>query len=214
MKPDPLSVVSRLRTKLHSLWLRSCYPFPAMGRNVSIHYSCQIDRENANRIRFGSNVYVAPDVWFNVLPGKQDTAVIIEDGCKIGRRSMISAKNSIHIGRDVLISPAALIMDHNHGFSDVTRAIHTQDVTEGGTIYLDSGCWLGYNAVVLCNRGELVIGRNSVVGANSVVTSSVPPLCVVCGNPARVVRRFDDAEGLWRHVNHESPDRYMEVSCR
>jgi maltose O-acetyltransferase len=34
------------------------------------------------------------------------------------------------------------------------------------------------------------VGKNSVIGAGSVVTKDVPANCLVLGNPARVVRRF------------------------
>ena len=39
------------------------------------------------------------------------------------------------------------------------------------------------------------IGHGAVIAAASVVSSDVPPYCVVAGNPARIVRRrFDDAD--------------------
>jgi acetyltransferase-like isoleucine patch superfamily enzyme len=40
-----------------------------------------------------------------------------------------------------------------------------------------------------------------VIGANSVVTRSVPPYSVVAGNPARVVRQFDSQERKWVRVS-------------
>jgi len=35
---------------------------------------------------------------------------------------------------------------------------------------------------------NVVIGKNAMVGAGSVVTKSVPPQSVVAGNPAKVLR--------------------------
>ena len=40
-------------------------------------------------------------------------------------------------------------------------------------------------AVVL---GEIKIGDNVVIGANAVVTKSVPNNCTVAGNPAMIIR--------------------------
>ena len=37
-------------------------------------------------------------------------------------------------------------------------------------------------------------GRNSVVGAGSVVTRSIPANCVAVGNPCRVIRQIDNGE--------------------
>jgi acetyltransferase-like isoleucine patch superfamily enzyme len=147
-------------------------------------------------------VFLAPGVWLNVpeTAPSNPAAIIIGDGCKIGRRCMITAKNRVELGADVLLGPAVVIADHGHEFSNVNLPIHAQGLTPGGTIHIKENCWLGYGAAIVCTSGELIIGRNSVVGANSVVSRSVPPYSVVAGNPARIVRRFDDKSGKWERV--------------
>lgn len=35
-----------------------------------------------------------------------------------------------------------------------------------------------------------MIGDNAVIGANSVVTASIPPNCVAVGVPAKVIKSF------------------------
>jgi len=52
---------------------------------------------------------------------------------------------------------------------------------------------LGLGSVVICNSGRLTIGRNSVIGANAVVTRSVPAFSVVAGNPARIIRQIESS---------------------
>ena len=37
--------------------------------------------------------------------------------------------------------------------------------------------------------GDIIIGDNSIVGANAVVLKNVPPNCTVAGVPARIIRR-------------------------
>ena len=196
---DPLAGFPRLASKLHSLWLAYTYPFASIGKDVSVHYSCDLSRSRANYIRLGNSVILARDVWLNIpnVSICDEPAIIIEDGCGIGRRSVISAKNQIHIERDTLLGPSVLVMDHNHEFRDVTVPISRQPMTPGGRIRIEEGCWIGFGAAILCSQGELVIGRNSVVGANSVVSRSVPAYSVVTGNPARIKKQYDPAKNSW-----------------
>lgn len=46
---------------------------------------------------------------------------------------------------------------------------------------------IGSNVVIL---GDISIGNNSIIGAGSVVTKSIPPNCIVVGNPARIIKHI------------------------
>ena|SRR5581483_6389189 len=211
---DPISYFSRLSTKLNTFWMRNTYPFASLGNGVSIHHSCQISRAMSPYISMGNEVYLAPDVWLNIAPGSEgsDQRIILSKGCKIGRRSTISAKNQILLGDDVLLAPSVLIMDHNHQYKHPDMPIHAQGLTEGGRISIGRNCWLGYNSVIFCGAGELSLGENSVVGANSVVTRSFPPLSVIVGNPAILIKTYDRASGCWRRVNEHGPEQALSRS--
>jgi acetyltransferase-like isoleucine patch superfamily enzyme len=58
-------------------------------------------------------------------------------------------------------------------------------------VTIEDDVWIGSNVVVL--KG-VTIGRGAVIGAGSVVTHDVPPLVLVAGNPARVVRELSADE--------------------
>jgi acetyltransferase-like isoleucine patch superfamily enzyme len=196
---DPLSLFSAVLTKLRTIWMGLTYPFAEFGRKVSIHYSCDIRRSASNRIRIGDSVYVAEGTWLNIpVPAiGAPPSIIIGNGCKIGRRCMISAKNLVHLASDVMLGPSVLITDHSHEFSNPEAPIHAQGLTDGGTVFIEQNCWLGHGAAIVCTSGDLVIGRNSVIGTNSVVTQSVPPFSIVVGSPAKVVRRYDPGSKEW-----------------
>jgi acetyltransferase-like isoleucine patch superfamily enzyme len=188
-----------LLTKARTVWMRLTYPFAGFGNGVSIHHSCDLSRTVSNRIQIGNDVYIADGSWLTCperVLGEPPT-IILGNGCKIGRRCTLSGKNHVQLEEDVLLAPSVLIMDHNHEYSDVERPIYEQGITPGGRIVIERNCWLGYGVTILCNRGELRIGRNSIVGAGSVVTRSFPPFSVVGGNPAVLLKSFDQKTKQW-----------------
>ncbi|OLD82639.1 MAG: hypothetical protein AUF67_03490 [Acidobacteria bacterium 13_1_20CM_58_21] len=198
-RDDVLEWFSYVLTKLNTIWMKMTFPFGRFGHHVSIHHTCEIGKAISNRIEIGDSVYLGPGNWLNIPEVSSDPTpvLVIGNRCKIGRRCMISAKNKICLEEDVLLGPGVLIADHGHEFSDVNSPIYMQGITAGGKVFIGRNCWIGYGAAIICTSGELVIGRNSVIGTNSVVTRSVPPFCVVAGNPASVVRRYDPVTDQW-----------------
>ncbi len=197
---DPLSMLPRLLTKLYSVWVSTTYPFAACGSRLSMHYTVELRREVAHLISLGRDVLIAKDAWLNVAREEDSQghpAITIEDNCVIARRVHLSARNSIHLERDVILAASVIVMDHNHAYENIDVPIRDQGVTAGGRIRIEAGSWIGHGAAIVCDRGDLVIGRNSVVAANAVVTRSCPPYSVLSGNPARVVKQFDPVRRMW-----------------
>jgi acetyltransferase-like isoleucine patch superfamily enzyme len=195
---DPLSYLSRAINRAYSAWLRMTYPFASVGRNLYVQYPCVLSKFVAHRIQLGSSVVIRKDAWLNVpMESDSELNIVIDDNCLIGARNIISAKNRIHIERDVMMATGVLIQDHHHAYEDVNLPIRDQGCTPGGTIRIEQGCWIGQGAAIICNEGELVIGRNSVIGVNSLVTKSAPPNSVILGNPGRLARQFDPVKEAW-----------------
>jgi acetyltransferase-like isoleucine patch superfamily enzyme len=198
---DHEGVFSRVLTKLNSLWVTATYPFAGKGRNLSFHYASDISRCLAPYIWFGNCVEIGRHAWFHTwstsgIESDHEIKIAIEDDCRIAARCTISAKNSIHLERNVELASDVLVMDHNHVYEDVNTPIWRQGVTPGGRIKIGEGCRIGRGAAILCDKGELVLGRNCVVNAGAVVTRSFPPDSVLLGNPARAMRKSDLTQAL------------------
>ena len=197
---DPLQLLPKVLTKLFSIWVSLTYPFASKGRNLSFHFTSDLARERAARISLGNSVSLRKDSWLNVATEDPtgEPVIVIDDDCCIGNGSIISAKNRIHLERDVLVGQQVIMLDHNHEYEDITIPVREQGVTEGGKIRIGQGCWIGRGAAIICPRGELTIGRNCVVGINSVVMGSVPDYSVVFGSPAAIIRQYDPETRTWR----------------
>ena len=206
---DPLTAFPLTLTALYSLWVGLTFPFAEKGQRFEIHPTCELRRQVSHRIKFGSDVKLHQNVWFNVaapLQGKREPTIVVDDRCNIERGSMISAKNCIHFEPDVLFGPAAVVMDHSHAYEDIRVPIRDQGVTEGGRITIGQGCWIGHGAAIVCPQGELTLGRNCVVAANSLVTRSFPPYSIISGNPARVVKQYDPVKMMWVLGSSRAPE--------
>jgi acetyltransferase-like isoleucine patch superfamily enzyme len=194
---DSEGFFSRVLTKLNSLWVSATFPFAGEGRHLSLHYESDISRRSARHITLGNRVQIDKHTWLSPSSADNDEInITIEDDCRIGARCTISAKNSIHLERDVVLASDVLIIDNNHAYEDVATPIAQQGTTPGGTIRIEKGCRIGSGVAVVCEKGELVLGRNSIVAPRSVVTRSFPPHSVLSGNPARIVRGLGAAEPI------------------
>lgn len=198
IKADPLFMFKRALIKANAFYVKMTYPFAAVGTGLAMHSSCRLFRPHARQIKLGNGISIMKDSWLNIVPSPDgEIKLIIDDRCLIGLRTTIIAKNQVHLESDVVLADSVVISDHTRAFDDINVPIYQQGITAGGRIRIESGCWLGHCSAVICNRGELVIGRNSIIGVNCVVTHSIPPYSVVMGNPAKIVKRFDPARGAW-----------------
>ncbi len=197
---DPLDLLWKAPTKIHSMWVKLVYPFASIGRKVSFHFTSKVYRPRASRISIGNFVSLREYAWLSVATDdpKGEPTIVLEDNCHVGFGSIISAKNRIHLERDVLVGQMVLIVDHNHAYEDINLPVIDQGITEGGRIRIGQGSWIGHGACIICPRGELRIGRNCVIAANSMVMRSIPDYSVVAGYPASVIRQYDPEKKIWR----------------
>jgi acetyltransferase-like isoleucine patch superfamily enzyme len=198
-REDPLVWISRGAGKLRTLWLARTYPFAAFGEGAWAHPTFQVKRSAARYISIGKDVGLQRDVRLDVVatPGATPPTLILEDECALQRRAVISARNHIHVGRNVMFGHSVLVADHGLDAEEGMDFTSPTQKKACGTIRIEEECWIGFGAVIVCEQGELTIGRHSVVGANSVVRRSIPSYSVVVGDPARIVKQFDFSRGRW-----------------
>jgi acetyltransferase-like isoleucine patch superfamily enzyme len=93
------------------------------------------------------------------------------------------------MGNKVMVGANVLITDFDwHAIDPATR--HTGE-PKSKPIVIGNNVFLGYSAIVL--KG-VTIGDNSVIGANSVVTSNIPADVIAAGNPCKVISSLRSRE--------------------
>jgi len=107
-------------------------------------------------------------------------------GIEIGKDCFISLhahidvrRGKISIGNNVKISNGSHILGHT-GY---------RPLKDGQETKIEDNVKIFVNSIILPG---IKIGKNSVVGAGSVVMKDVPPNVVVMGNPARVVMHLEE----------------------
>lgn len=186
---------TRLKNKAFSWAVAGA--FASFGRRSVIALPARLD--GVGHIRIGEGVFLGPGCWLNalVLPGREAPEIAVGDGVSVTGQCVLSAARQIVLEDRVLVARNAYIADHGHAYQDPTQPILAQGVTDVRPVRIRAGAWLGQN-VVVCPG--VTIGRNAVIGANSVVRSDVPDFAVAVGAPARVVRRFNPANRTWERV--------------
>jgi serine acetyltransferase len=152
-------------------------------------------------IYIGNNVFVAYKTWLAALPltGELKCELIIGDGTNIGNFNHIYATNSIIIGQNVLTADKVYITDNLHSYEDVTSPIIRQPIKQISNVIIGDGTWLGENVCVIGAK----IGKNCVIGANSVVTKDIPDYSVAVGTPAIIIKRFCIKNNTWLKTDNK-----------
>lgn len=105
----------------------------------------------------------------------------IGENVYINRNTIIDAAYKVEVGAESMIGPNCYITDHDHEYKPGDAP--GQGGLTGAPTILGSRVWLGANVTIL--KG-VEIGDNSIIGAGSVVTRSVPPNSLALGVPAAV----------------------------
>lgn len=175
--------------------------FRQAGRGVTIGASFSAYAPEC--ITVEDNVIIAQNVTLRAMrnypwadpPQKFEPELILKRGCFINRFCEIVSARRVVIGEDVMLGPGCYVASHNHGYASTGTPIRRQPLEAAGEVVIGAGSWLGAYVVM---AGNVTIGRNCVVGANSVVTRDIPDFCIAVGAPARIVKRWDPEGRCWR----------------
>ncbi len=146
-------------------------------------------------LKFGKNVRLNSCLRANPIGG--DTRIILsvsktasmEIGDNTGiSNSAIICHERIIIGNNVLIGGSVKIYDSDfHSLNASQRTNQNQDTPLTSQVVLEDGCFIGAHSIIL--KG-VTIGKNSIVGAGSVVAKSIPKNEIWAGNPAKLIKKL------------------------
>lgn len=144
-----------------------------------------IHLQNRGHMEIGDHVELRSS-WhrpMSLVVVRPEARLVIEDHAFVNWGVNIGVVEEVTVGAHSLIGDDCIIYDTDWHSND-----GLQHQVSGVPTRIGRGVWLGARVVVL--KG-VTIGDNTVVAANSTVTTSLPANVLACGNPARVVRSID-----------------------
>ena len=190
------SLLHKLKSNLFFIIYRR--RFKNVGKKSRMYSPLKV--EGMEHISIGQNVMINNGVWLAALPlTGSNVELTIADGVSIGHFNHIYATSSITIEKDVLTADKVYISDNLHHYEDVEVPVIKQPVKQCNSVVIGEGAWLGENVCII----GASVGKHSVVGANSVVTHSIPDFCVAVGCPARIIKKYDFTKHAWVIVNEK-----------
>jgi acetyltransferase-like isoleucine patch superfamily enzyme len=162
------------------------------------------DIRNKKYIKIGNNFTCGIACRLEAFPlnFNGNPVLIIGNDVQMNDFVHISASTKVEIGNNVLLASKIFISDLNHGSYDEVNSSDpfvrpaNRDLSSSPVVIKDN-VWIGES---VCIMPGLTIGYGSIIGALSVITKDVPDLCIVVGNPGRVIKKFDKAQKKWIKV--------------
>jgi len=154
----------------------------SIGNQVMIDDYGVLDAKGINsKIDLGDQILVGRNCNFNC----NNSTIRMGKFLSIGPFCLISSRSQIEIGSYVLIGAGTQIIAGGHSYDDPDKPIIFQKRVSRG-ILIEDNVWIGSSCVII---DGVTIGKNSIIGAGSVVTKSIPTFSIVLGNPARVIQK-------------------------
>ncbi|MFH1297958.1 MAG: acyltransferase [Bacteroidota bacterium] len=157
------------------------------GKNSLIRRRTRMDILPFNKFYMGDNSTIEDFTTINNGVGD----IYIGDRTRIGLGCTLIGP--VIIGNDIRLAQNIVMSGLNHNYEDVTIPIPDQGVTTA-PIVIEDETWLGANCVVLPG---VTIGKHCVIAAGSIVTKDIPSFSVAAGNPARVLKQYNQETKTW-----------------
>ena len=110
-----------------------------------------------------------------------------DDFVYIGEDAWMELRGFLYLGKGTIIGPRLKVHTANHNYTG--DMLPYDDIYIVKDVHVGKYVWMGSDVSIMAG---VTIGDGAVIAANSVVTKDVPPLAIVGGNPAKVIKMRDE----------------------
>lgn len=176
-----------IRSIIYKVRFKKIGKFSYIGKPVYL--------QGTKRVKIGNKVRIYPGVRIETHGAAG--SIVIKDNVSIGQNFHITSGNSeLVIGKDTTILGNTFITNIDHNYKQIGVHILKQDFLTKKT-KIGENCFIGYGAAI---QAGTILGKQCIVGTNSVVRGEFPDYCVIVGAPAKVVKRYNPNTDTWEKI--------------
>ncbi len=178
------------------LWTARALAYRPLLKNIEFpsYIGNPINIIGYKKISIGKNVRIYPNIRLEVH-GK-DSEVIIEDDVGIAQNVHITCNGRLVIGKGSVVLANAFITNIDHDYSQIDVPILKQKQILKET-RIGENCFIGIGAAI---QAGTILGKQCIVGTNSVVRGEFPDYCVIAGNPAKIIKKYNFETNQWERI--------------
>lgn len=159
-----------------------------------------VDVRGKKFIEVGTGFTTGVGCRLEAYPKNNDVVLRIGKDVQINDYVHITAMQQLTIGDNVLMASKIYISDCSHGSYSGNENDSNPDITPierplfAKAVTIEDNVWLGEFVSVLPG---VTIGKGSIIGANSVVSKSIPSYVIAVGSPAKPIKKFNFQSQRW-----------------
>ncbi|SHG69547.1 Acetyltransferase (isoleucine patch superfamily) [Chryseobacterium oranimense] len=148
------------------------------------------------RIFIGKKVRIYPNVRLEAHG--ENSKLIISDNVAIGQNVHITTGSTLVIGKSTTILANVFITDIDHNYEKIGVPILEQENIIKKT-EIGENCFIGIGAAI---QAGTILGKQCIVGANSVVRGKFDDYCVIVGVPAKPIKKYNFETQKWEKISN------------
>ncbi|MGJ1235755.1 acyltransferase [Sphingobacterium multivorum] len=146
------------------------------------------------KIFIGKKVRIYPNCRMEVHG--DNSRIKIGDNVAIGQNVHITSGGLLEIGDSCTILANVFITNIDHDYSEIGKPILQQRMIIKET-KIGENCFIGIGSAI---QAGTILGKQCIVGANSVVRGEFPDYCVIVGAPAKIIKKYNFDTQRWERI--------------
>lgn len=143
-----------------------------------------------SNVFIGKKVRIFPHLRMETQDGG---SIVIHDDVVISQNVHLTSAGQLEIGKSALILANVFITNIDHDYTEIGKHVVNQKITVKNT-FIGDHCFIGMGAAIMAGT---TLGKQCVVGANSVVRGTFPDYSVIVGAPAKIVKKYNPQTQVW-----------------